>query len=637
MLNRIKTETILTNLIKLIPPLSIAVVVIGLVSLSIILKRPDYLLRGQYLAFPIILACLMIIYYKPKNLQHGETIKIHLPINRWNYHLIYLLLYLVTIYLLIAYQTRPIIYFLLIGIMAVLILTEILASNYINKPASILFKITLLAANLIFGQTLKLPLYYGCTDILPHLRYIESLLSKQHITAGLGSYQYFPFYHIFNAIGQLLTNLDLHVAYFIFISLAFLTSICFIYLITYKVSDSLTISLATSLIYSMSSETLYSGMNMVTRVMSCVIFLTIFYLLISKKSGDIRKNLISILLIISLVFLHQVTLVHEVIILFVFIILELIIYHSNKLISFVFPLLFAVSFISYWIYIAGPFFDNIIKTVFSTSEVAVVSSSIPIPIYKTIFGNLETSIIAFFSIFGIIILLIKGLEQKERGKLGVLFALFSFLAMPLFFPGPASFFEPLLLSSRISELILPFFIVPIVEGILFFLKRSDTKTQNIRRMSFIFITVFTFTLTTTLTLGNSTDLNLNKFLETSGRKYFKQSELSSFNFCSKKIKEATIYTDLPAKRYLDYFTQLNSSSSNDPLKNPSTAVNNYFLLRNDLLIEKGELTFIEGKAGFMSVQKKYTSKDFCEKRISGYLGKQNKIFENNTGSLYNLY
>ena len=59
MLERIKTEAILTYLIRLIPPLSIAVVVLGLVSLSILLKRPDLLLRGQYLAFPIIVASLI--------------------------------------------------------------------------------------------------------------------------------------------------------------------------------------------------------------------------------------------------------------------------------------------------------------------------------------------------------------------------------------------------------------------------------------------------------------------------------------------------------------------------------------------------------------------------------------------------
>lgn len=108
--------------------------------------------------------------------------------------------------------------------MAVVILAEILTNDYANKPASILFKIILLAANIIFGQTLKLPFYFGGTDILPHLHWIETLLANQHVTPELGSYQYFPLYHIFNAIGQLLTNLDLQTAYFAIIGLSFLST-----------------------------------------------------------------------------------------------------------------------------------------------------------------------------------------------------------------------------------------------------------------------------------------------------------------------------------------------------------------------------------------------------------------------------
>jgi membrane protease YdiL (CAAX protease family) len=129
MLKKVQTDTILNYLIRFIPPLSIAVVIIGLLLMSMLLKSPDILLRGQYLAFPIILASLIMIYCKPKYFEHKEIIKLDIHISRWNYHLIYLLLYLVTIYLLFAYQTRPIAYFLLIGAMAVVILAEILTND----------------------------------------------------------------------------------------------------------------------------------------------------------------------------------------------------------------------------------------------------------------------------------------------------------------------------------------------------------------------------------------------------------------------------------------------------------------------------------------------------------------------------
>ena len=212
----------------------------------------------------------------------------------------------------------------------------------------------------------------------------------------MGSYQYFPLYHIFNAIGQLLTNLDLQTAYFAIIGLSFLSSIFFVYLITYKVTNCPVKSLVTALVYSLSSEALFAGMSMVTRVMSYVIFLVMFYLLISKKQDNLRKNILALSLIIPLVFMHQITLVQEVIILGVFFLMELLIYHRNKLFGIVFPIIFTVSFIAYWIYVAGPFFDGVLNTIISTTEAAVIPETLPdSPIYKTFTGNLEATIFAF--------------------------------------------------------------------------------------------------------------------------------------------------------------------------------------------------------------------------------------------------
>ena len=58
------------------------------------------------------------------------------------------------------------------------------------------------------------------------------------------------------------------------IGLSFLSSV-FLFLITLKVTNNLNISLVTTLIYSINTEALFAGMNMVTRVMSYIIFLII--------------------------------------------------------------------------------------------------------------------------------------------------------------------------------------------------------------------------------------------------------------------------------------------------------------------------------------------------------------------------
>lgn len=638
MFKKIGTESILTYLIRLIPPLCIAVVFLGLAALSTLLKKPEMLLRGQYLALPIIAASLIIIFSKPKNIDSKEIIKLHhLPIGRRNYHLIYILLYLISIYLLIAYQTRPLAYFILIGLMAVVIFAEILTANYVNKPAGILLKIILLAANLIFGQTLKLPLYFGGTDILPHLNWIKTLLTNQHITTPMENYEYFPLYHILNAMGRLLTNLDLQNAYFAVIGLSFLSSIYFIYLIAYRVTESINKSLAATLIYSLSSEALFAGMSMVTRVMSYVVFLIMFYLLLTKKQGDARNNMLALFLIIPLVLLHQITLVQEVMIFIAFFMLEIIIYHRNKLFRLMFPLIFIVGFTSYWLYVASPFFNGTIKILFTTTETVVIPESPPnAPLYMSFTGNLETTIFAFFAIIGVYLLLVHGLAQKEKGRLGVLFALFSFLAMPLFFRGPADYFSPLLLSYRIPLMILPFMIVPVAEGLFFFLKSRGTRPQNtMKSTALLSFTIFVLAMTTTLTLGNSTDLNLKKLLVKESRQYFTESELSGFDFCTGKINnDIEVYTDYESVRYLSKYAGRKASSSNEFIESPATVGDGYLFLRSDHLKERGKLVFVTGGAGFMGMSKTYTADDFNKKLILENLEKQNKTFENNTGVVY---
>lgn len=637
MLKKVQTETILRYLIRFIPPFSIAVVVVGLVLMSILLKSPDILLRGQYLALPIIIASLVIIYCKPKRFEYKETIKLYIPISRWNYHLIYLMLYLVTIYLLIAYQTRPIAYFLLIGAMAVVILAEILTNDYANKPAGILFKIILLTANIIFGQTFKLPFYFGSTDILDHMRFIESILINQHIRPEIGMYQYFPIYHVFIAIEQLLTNLNVKAGFFTTVGLTFVFSIYFIYLITLKVTHNKKESLATALLYSLSSEALFAGMNMVTRVMSFVVFLVMFFLLISKKPGDPRKNILAISLIIPLVFMHQITLLQEVIILGVFLILELLIYHRNKMFGIVFPIIFTVSFISYWIYVAGPFFDSIIKTVVATSDIVVIPSQTQyIPVYKTLIHYFDASIIAFFLIIGIITIMFNGLYEKEKGYLGILFAIFSYLSMPLFFPGPADYLASLLLTYRIPLMVLPFIVVPVVKGIFFFLRQTNNRVSNISKLSFVFLSFLVYSLSTNFVLGNTTDLNLEKYYITSNRCYFKQSELHSFDFCSNKTENRYIYTDHETSRYLSGYAGNKATSNITPLKVPSTTQKSYLLFRKYHLEEKDRLSFTIGRIGFMSTSRIYTKELLEKENIIDYYFEENKIYDNNDNLIFGV-
>jgi hypothetical protein len=632
MLKHDPTEKTLSFLVSKIPLLSIATVTVGLIFLSIWLKNADILLRGQYLAFPIIIGSIISIYCS--YLITLPDVILRIKFNRLNFYLLFVALYIISINLLLNYNMRSFLYFVLIGLMALLIFIEILVTDNNESPVSVLSKIILLFINIVFGQTLKLPFYFGYTDILPHMHFVETILVNQHVTSQMGDYQYFPLYHIFIVMNKLVQNNDLKSSYFLSTGIAFLPSIIFMYLIAYKVTNEVKKSLTTTLFFSVSTEIIFAGTYMVTRVMSFVIFLLILYLLLPGGVNKQKTRAVAIFLIPPLVFMHQVSLVQEVIILLVFILIELLLYREVKILSWVFPIIFMISFISYWIYVAGPFFEGVIKTIASTSEIVVTPISQNIePIYKTLFAHLDASIIAFFSIIGIVILLWKGIVEKDKSRLGVLIAIFSFLAMPFFFPGPAAFLTSLLLSYRIPLTVLPFITISVIEGIFLFLHSSKNKLVNNAKISFLFSIFIIYALSTNLILANTTDLNLNKMLPQTNRTYFIESELSSFKFCiDKTSRNNNIYTDYETSRYLSSYAARKSSSSLESIENPLKIKNGYFLIRSNHLAERNQLIFTIGISGFMPKTIAIYKKDFNQKLTTFDI--QNKVYENGGALVY---
>ena len=75
--------------------------------------------------------------------------------------------------------TRPGYYFLLITVLFCIIFLQIFSDTL--NPKIILFEIDCVLGNIIFGLTLKYPLFFGFTDIISHLYLTKITMLSGHI------------------------------------------------------------------------------------------------------------------------------------------------------------------------------------------------------------------------------------------------------------------------------------------------------------------------------------------------------------------------------------------------------------------------------------------------------------------------
>ena len=152
------------------------------------------------LGVPVILASLLTIWNPHLFEEFDYNIYnkwINLRISFLNLTLFFILLYLISVYSLIVNSTRTFSYFLIISLMASIIFLEAVSLNskQENRKNIILIEIILLFTNLTQGHTLKVPMI-TFTDAFYHMDIIEKIVNSGHVTSEIGTYQYFPLFHI---------------------------------------------------------------------------------------------------------------------------------------------------------------------------------------------------------------------------------------------------------------------------------------------------------------------------------------------------------------------------------------------------------------------------------------------------------
>lgn len=542
----------------LLPYLIIVAMLIGFL-LAFSLNRLDFAIRGLGIAIPALLSALLLlkIYRRDLNLDNP----IHtFSCNKKTLMLLFGILYAISVCTLLLTSYRPWYYFVVISALYILIFIQIFSKNM--TPATILLEITFIMMNLIYGVTLKYPLYFGWTDTLGHIFLSEvTYLSGHVIPEDLSiSYAYFPLYHIFISESSYILGLDIKTSLFIVTCIPYVITVIFIYYIFNQIIQNKQISLLACILYSMSSVVVYYGTYMVTRTLAFVGFIILLYLLYKGAEGKNNKvvyKVLAILMAVFLILVHQVSMPQIVILLSILLVCEWII-NDKKYLKTNFFMLLNVMFLGYWIYMAWLFMKHVIKTHIRPIyfEQPVIKSSIqPGNELSFLVTNIDSFMLVFFALIGIGYILWKG-----KPKYASVFGLFALVTLILYIPNPLQTLWQTMNLFRFDRFMLfisPFMALVMGWGIYIFYNYLLKKNVSKKICSVIIILMVAGFCFTSVVQQNAKDCE--DFPWEQHRRYFSNEELQGFNYIFEHVPYgSTLYSDYYTERF---FSQREFSKS----------------------------------------------------------------------------
>lgn len=523
--------------------------------LAFYLNRPDLAVRGIVLVVPIIAALGVLWQFIRRDTSFGTPPVIRFCGSTQKVLLVlYSVLFAFSVLAISFTPYRPLVYFVAITFIAIIILLQLFSEKM--SPAMILIEIALLSLNMIFGVTLKYPLYFGGTDILGHIFLAEvTYLSGHVIPSDLDlSYTYFPLFHIFISEAAQITGLTLSTVYFVVTAPIYITVIPILYFLFDKILKNKRLSLLICLLYAMTSIVIYYGPYMITRTMAFVGFVILLYLFYSREhyhslGHSMSYEAILMLVVLFLVFIHQVSLPQILALLLMLLFFEYFT-GTGAYLKTRELLLISVLFMGYWIYAAWLFTEEVIKThiVPKYFKEATIKSSIqPENVACFLQNNIDVTIFLFFALIGIGFIL----KYHKKNYIATL-ALFSLASLVLYVPNPLQILWQTMTLFRFDRFMLllsPFMAFIMGYGVYAtlqypFKKKSSTYLTLI--IIVILIGFFAFSSTTnSLNAPDCVDLWQNE-----STRFFGDTDLVTFDFTEKYVPNGErICSDYFVARY----------------------------------------------------------------------------------------
>ncbi|HBH12212.1 MAG TPA: hypothetical protein DDX29_03685 [Clostridiales bacterium] len=613
--------------------------------LAYYLNRPDLALRGVVLVLPMLAALCILCWFTHRNVSFISNTSSTMRFNDSTQKVflaLYSVLFAFSVLTIAFTQYRPLVYFVAVTFIAIIIFLQLFSEKI--SPTVILLEIVLLSLNMIFGVTLKYPLYFGGTDILAHLFFAEvTYLSGHVIPSDLDlSYTYFPLFHIFISEATQITGLTLSKIYFVVTGLSYTVIIPILYITFEKILKNKRLSLLICLLYATTSIVIYYGPYMVTRVMAFVGFVILLYLIYSREHYRGRGHSTSYSVILTLVALfltlvHQVSLPQIVALLLLLLFFE---YFTRVKVCLKARELVLVSvlFIGYWLYAAWSFTEEVIKsrTVPKYFEEIVIKSSIqPENVAYFLQNNVDVVIFLFFALIGIGVVL----KFQKRSYIATL-ALFSLASLALYVPNPLQTMWQTMTLFRFDRFML--FLSPFMAFIMgygvYAVLRSPFRRKSCTYLTLIVTLVLIAILTFSSTTNSQNAPDCTDLWQNESTRFFGETDLVTFAFIEEDVPSGgTMYSDYFVARYFsprDYFQTadvlgLKYYSSNMIKTNFVDSYTGYIIFREGEYLKSKHLLF----GSFSDTDRfSYSPENYCQ--LSDSLNALNKVYVNRDNNLF---
>ncbi|MFX4263313.1 hypothetical protein ACOBQJ_14080 [Pelotomaculum propionicicum] len=517
-----------------------AIAVAGL-AIPLAFGKNNLALLGSYLAVPMFFS--PVIYLKFKNIKSQS-----ISVNNIYFLLIlivFVLCLMVSLFLLKAFEVRPLIFFILLSIMSTSLLLEIMLFNLEKKTPVILIQLMALSLLIIWSANLKYYFFIGRTDPITHLWFIQNLIESHHVTSDIfGNYISFPLWHILCSNIYMISGVSVPVQKVMHFTngLIFSFLVLAVYLISLKIFKDKVLSLLIPLFICLNPDFIIYGMSSIARsVISFFEIVIILLLLISEN--NIGKR------ILLLFFTFIVIIYHPVSIPFIFLIFLIIygldkFYHTNtKFITKNYLLYILITTLTYWIYNANYILETIVGNILSPDKLGIKTKGIFLMPTSELFNYLQFIPLIFFIIYGYL----WSLKANRFNSLTKILFLFALLSITLTFPGPS------LLISKLSNNFnllrfgeYTFFFVSLAAAVGLFGLLSQTGVYGK-------IAVITaFSCMAFLSVTNDFTASDNPLVKRPFYTYYlSEGEVNSFNhICS--TSEGYVFSDFIATKYLFY-------------------------------------------------------------------------------------
>jgi uncharacterized membrane protein len=584
----------------LLPYLLLLVSGLGL-GLTIILHRPDLTMASLIYVIPLILAAIILLLNKNANLGKLAWPSLAKGLHFPHLFLINILIFIISLIMLVSSVTRPLAYFILVSLFSGIILWQILVRRPAWTTTLIVIEIMLISLNLIWGVSLKYPLYFADTDTLGHLRLIDVILKTSHSQTYLVYYLNYPLYHMFNAIGIEITGLSIRTSLFIFMGLAWQAMLLLGFFVFRDLTNSSKFAAIASLLFGSSSQLIFYGSYAIARSLAFVFFMGWIYLIINKASRDNRYLLLSVILMVAMIMTHQINVILTIPLLILVYLCQKLVNRSQAdyPIGLLFIYLFSVCTISYLVWFAPSLADsNLAGTTRSLfSENVNIRGDVTEGYgFSVIVGAIYYIFVLLLCFLGVRVLFEHFKFNTAKPITGA-FALAGLFLLVVYVPGPLDLFPQsrTLMISRFNLIVSPFIVFLMVFGIHYITSyKAIYGTDRIRMLVLPVLSVGLVSLMTffsAISTGNAQDCDYFPHTATIDTPYFTDSELSSFTFLYD-------YADSTLPLYADFQTMRNEFILNNfPVKRIITGgdinyiTHGYITLRKAELKRKTALTF----------------------------------------------